>query len=130
MRFIVSEIKQRGQMTLVTGSTSIGTMEGIWIPRDLPKIGEYYHVELNITCPTQQSIPFRKHPSPSVRLENDTVYFTGICEDMDEEVYYLRFDLDWLEMLLLEEIPSKKKIGDEISFSANIYGISIYPYTI
>lgn len=130
MRFIVSKIKQQEQRTLVTGSTSVGTLKGIWVSHGLPIIGEYYHVELNINCPTEQSIPSRKRPSPSVRLENDTVYFTGICEDMDEEVYCIRFAIDWLEMLLVEDIRSLKKVGDDITFSASIYDITLYPYTL
>lgn len=67
---------------------------------------------------------------PSVRLSKDAVMFHGICEGMDDEVYYIRFDADWLEMLDRDLITSKKEEGERISFSSSIYDIQVYPYII
>ena len=58
------------------------------------------------------------------------VIFKGICEDIDEEVYFVRFDVDWLEMIEIKEIGSNYKKGDVMAFSASYYGVEIYPYTL
>lgn len=47
---------------------------------------------------------------------------------MDDEVYYIRFTDDWLDMI---EIPDKNTAihkGDHIFFSASYEKILIYPY--
>ena len=46
------------------------------------------------------------------------------------EVYFVRFDIDWLEMISIREFAAKKKAGDLMAFSADYYGIEIYPYTL
>lgn len=130
MRFVIDEVQYQKEMTLVTGMTSVGTIKGIWKYREPPVVGGHYHVELSIYYPSETDILHKGKCVPSVYLDKDMVTFTGFCEYVDEEVYYLRFDIDWIEMLEISEIPSKKNIGDYISFTANIYGIEIYPYTL
>ncbi|PNV62799.1 hypothetical protein C0033_07185 [Clostridium sp. chh4-2] len=56
--------------------------------------------------------------------------FVGICEERDNQVYYVRFDTDWLDMLDIDVIASEKKKGDYISFSANWHDIGIYSYDL
>ena len=130
MRFEIDEVTQHGHMTIVAGRNSVGRLKGIWKYELPPVIGKGYHVELSIDSPCQADIVQKKRVSPSIYFVEDTVIFQGICEDMDEDVYYIRFDIDWIEMLDINTIASQKKKGEYLSFSANVYGISIYPYTL
>ena len=70
----------------------------------------------------------KQNYNSSVYVDDENVIFTGLCEDIDDEVYYLRFSIDWLEMLEIHVISDKKKKGDYISFSSNWRNIRIYPY--
>lgn len=65
-----------------------------------------------------------------VHFDGQNVLFHGICEDIDETVYYVRFDLDWLEMIEINELAVLYTKGECMSFSASYYFIEIYPYTI
>ena len=130
MRFGIEEVMQHGGMTIVTGRTSVGRVKGIWKYEEPPVIGQAYHVELSIDYPCEADIVKKKKMFPSVVLVEETAIFQGICEDMDEDVYYVRFDVDWLEMMDIHVFASQKKKGEYLSFSANIYGIIIYPYTL
>ena len=42
----------------------------------------------------------------------------------------MRFDIDWLEMISVQEFAARKKAGDFIVLLADYYGIEIYPYTL
>lgn len=130
MRFIITKVEQQGHMTLVEGKTSVGMVKGIWKYAELPIINNNYHIELGIDYPCEVNDPQEIRCAPCVCLDKDKVIFKGICEDFDEDVYYIRFDIDWLEMLDINTIATKKQKGDYISFSASIYGIRIYPYTL
>lgn len=129
MRFVVERCQQNGNNLVVTGTTAIGTLKGIWNSDQEPVPGQTYHVELQIEHPSE--IPQSAALScPWVGLVSDTVLFAGLCEDRDSEVYYLRFDADWLEMLETEVLTTPKKIGDTISFSADWHNITLYPYSL
>lgn len=130
MRLIIDKIEQQERMMLITGKTSVGTIKGIWKYTEPPIIGNNYHIELSIDYPCEINILQEIQSVPCVFLNNDKAVFKGICEDIDEDVYYLRFDIDWLEMLDVNIIATEKQIGDYISFSASIYDIKIYPYTL
>lgn len=130
MRFVIDKIEQKKCMTLVTGQTSVGTIEGVWKGAEPPVINSNYHIELGIDYPCELNISLETQTSPYVCLDKDMVVFQGVCEAIDEDVYYIRFDIDWLEMLEINTITAKKEIGDYISFSANIYDIRIYPYML
>ncbi|MCM1057160.1 MAG: hypothetical protein NC517_06085 [Firmicutes bacterium] len=130
MRFVIDKAERQNDMTLVTGKTSVGTIKGIWKYRELPVINDSYHIELKIDHPCERRIPQGAQAIPYVCLEKEQVIFQGVCEDIDEEVYYIRLDTDWLEMLEINTVDSNKKIGDLISFSASVYGIGIFPYTL
>ena len=58
------------------------------------------------------------------------VVFKGICEDCDDEVYYIRLMIDWLEMLDIEDFNFKINIGDTVLFQAIFENIGIYPYEL
>ncbi len=130
MRFLIEKIEQQEHLAFVTGKTSVGTIKGIWKYAEPPVVGKQYHIELSIDAPHEINFMQEMQGLPSVGLDRDEIIFKGICEDMDEDVYYLRFDMDWLEMLDVHAVAVKKQIGDSVSFSASIYGIRIYPYTI
>ncbi len=130
MRFIIEEVEYQEKLIVVTGNTAVGTIKGIWKYEQEPVVGGRYHVELSIYCPSKCDRKQDKKLYPSVCLSDDMVIFKGICEDIDEEVYFVRFDGDWLEMIEIQEIDSKYKRGDVVAFSASYYGVEIYPYTL
>ena len=47
---------------------------------------------------------------PSVCYSGQDVIFKGICRD-DDGVYFVRFDIDWLEMVPVQEFAAKKNAG-------------------
>ena len=55
-----------------------------------------------------------KKLKPSIYLSGDTITFKGICEDIDSDVYFLRFDIDWIEMIEIVQLPRQKKIGGRL----------------
>lgn len=130
MRFVIEEAEYQEKLIIVTGNTTVGMIKGIWKYKQEPVVGESYHVELSIYCPSECDIKQDKKLYPSVCLSDDMVIFKGVCEDIDEEVYFVRFDVDWLEMIEMKEIGSNYKKGDVMAFSASYYGVEIYPYTL
>ncbi len=130
MRFIINKIEYESNLIIVTGNTSIGSLKGIWIYAQPPVIEELYHIELTIYSLTQLEMKQNKKLKPSIYLSGDTITFKGICEDIDSDVYFLRFDIDWIEMIEIVQLPCQKKIGEYIFFSANYHDIKIFPYTI
>lgn len=130
MRFEIDEIEYQTYLTIVSGNTSIGTIKGIWKSAEIPVIGGKYHIELSICRLEEMNIHSDKKHCPSVCYSDQTVVFKGICEDVDDDVYFVRFDIDWLEMISVQEFAVKKKKGDFMAFSADYYGIEIYPYTL
>lgn len=128
MQFIIDKLEYEETLLIVTGNTDIGTIKGIWRHIKEPIIGKIYHVELRIDR-LEETI-LKGAYSPLVYLENEYVIFVGICEERDNQVYYIRFDTDWLDMLDIDVIASEKKKGDYISFSANWHDIGIYSYDL
>lgn len=129
MRFVVTSCQRDGSNRVVTGTTAIGTLKGVWNSDQEPIPGQTYHVELQIEHPSEIP-PSAARPCPWVGLVSDTVRFAGLCEDRDSEVYYLRFDVDWLEMLETEVLTAPKEIGESVFFSANWHSIALYPYSL
>lgn len=127
MKFVIDKLEYQESLIIVTGRTLIGTIKGIWKYIKEPVVGKSYCIELNINNPEEVKV-FKENRFSSVYLDNEDVIFTGLCEDIDSEVYYLRFAIDWLDMLDIEVIKPRKKKGDYISFSANFHDIEIYPY--
>lgn len=133
MRFVIDEIEVQMCVTYVTGRTAVGTIKSVWHNAQVPLIGQHYHVELDIYAPADAGISClerSKRRCPSVHFDGQNVLFHGICEDIDETVYYVRFDLDWLEMIEINELAVLYTKGECMSFSASYYFIEIYPYTI
>lgn len=74
-----------------------------------PVAGKEYHTELTISHLSELNISHNEKSLPAVYLNDETVIFKGLLEDMDDEVYFVRFDVDWLEMIDMDEIASMKK---------------------
>ena len=133
MKFVIDEIEVQMCVTYVAGRTTVGTIKGIWHDAAAPVIGQDYHVELSIYEPVDVEISDTKRSAkqcPSTHFDGENVVFQGICEDTDDAVYYVRFDLDWLEMIECKALAVLYKKGEFISFSARYYFIEIYPYTL
>ena len=130
MRLIIEEITYQSDTAVITGNTAIGTIKGIWKHEKPPVAGKEYHAELTISHLSELNIPHNEKSLPAVYLDDVAVIFKGLLEDMDDEVYFVRFDVDWLEMIDMDEIASMKKIGDFLIFSADFHNIEIYPFTL
>lgn len=128
MQFVIDELEYQETSLIVTGKTSIGTMKGIWKNIREPIVGTVYNIELSIGNPKEVKVCC-ENSVPSVYLDNENVVFTGLYEDSDNEVYYLRFAIDWLDMLDIDAITPRNK-GGYITFSANWHDIEIYPYDL
>ena len=130
MRLPIFEIDRQADSIVVSGITAIGTIKGIWQGKEAPAIDTVYYVELSIDHLTELNTEQGALPAPTVSTNGEIVAFQGLCETVDEDVYFLRFDIDWLEMIDISKLTSPKAEGDYISFSANCYDIKIYPYTL
>lgn len=130
MRLLICEINRQRDLIIISAATPLGTIKGVWNGREAPAIDTVYHAELTIDHLTELSFGQSVPPAPGVSTEGDIVTFQGICEAMDEDVYFVRFDIDWLEMIDISELAFPKKEGDFMSFSANCSDIGIYPYTL
>ncbi|MBD5134559.1 MAG: hypothetical protein HDT39_01140 [Lachnospiraceae bacterium] len=131
MRIIISTISCEKNIITVNADIEIGEIKGIWKSNVKPSKGDEYFVELTINDFNQEiSYLTGEDISTKVILKDDTVLFIGVCEDIDEEVYYIRFDTDWLEMVEIPENSTKIKVGDYVMFSSKCNDILIYPYTI
>ena len=131
MRILIYEINYQADRIAVSGITAVGTVRGIQMGKEAPVIDTTYHVEFSIDSPTELSVEQSTFSDPMVSEKNgDIVTFHGICEEVDEDIYFVRFDVDWLEMIDISKLTSTKIKGDCISFSADCHDITIYPYTL
>ena len=131
MRFLIYEINHQTDSIVVSGVTAIGTLKGIWEAKEPPVIDTVYYVELTIDNLTELNTDQCALSGPMVSAKNgDVVTFYGVCEDVDEDVCFVRFDTDWLEMIDISKLTFSKIKGDCISFSADCHDITIYPYTL
>lgn len=126
MLFTVTEIQTENNIIYVSGSTPSGNLKGVWKYRDSPVKDKSYNIELAFSTTDIKSITFSKPPA-NIEINGDKVIFTALCEDVDE-IYYLRFSFDGLEMLDITNDDFTIKKGDYISFSKHFREIGIYPY--
>lgn len=127
---IINAVEQEKDTVIVNANTEVGEIKGIWKNKVLPIVGKKYFVELTIndfnqkiTCLSNDDI------LTNVILKINEMFFTGYCEDMDEDVYYIRFNPDWLEMIEIPENGVEIKIGNYVMFSAYYNDVLIYPYS-
>ena len=129
MRLIVKEIEQDNDMTIIKGDTGIGTIRGIWKGDEYPVVGNGYFVELTIEKICNQVFDILDTSTYiGVWLYENIVLFRGVCEDIDEEVYYIRFKPDWLEMVEIVDFDDEKKRGECVSFSVRYENVLIFSY--
>lgn len=128
MRIMINAVEQVQSSATVVASTEIGTIQGVWKGTIPPNVDQEYHVELTIQTMANDIILSKKDADTKVMVRDDQVLFIGYCEGMDNEVYYIRFNVDWLEMVEIPENIPEIAMGDYVEFSAKIDDIWIYPY--
>lgn len=128
MQIMVNVVEQIQSSVMVVASTEIGTIQGVWKGTIPPSVDQEYHVELIIQSMAKDIILSKKDADTNVMVKDDEVLFIGYCEEMDDEVYYIRFNVDWLEMVEIPENIPEIAMGDYVEFSAKIDDIWIYPY--
>lgn len=126
MKIQVKTIEVDNSRIVITGNTNLGELKGIWKSDDFPVIGMFYFVELNIAeLHNNQIISVRDEVGClKVCINGDNVLFAGVCEAIDD-VYYIRFTDDWLE-IDSKNIQIGK--GDYILFRQRYDQILIYSY--
>ncbi|MBR1530305.1 MAG: hypothetical protein IJ642_13555 [Oscillospiraceae bacterium] len=129
MLFTVMEIRTEQEIITVSGRTSTGIVAGIWkADRLSPVIGESYQIELDFTVTERNAVTVQKAPVKAcTEIRGHNIRFTALCESIDE-IYYLRFGFDGLEMLEIAHDDGTIQEGDFISFEKEIREIGIYPY--
>ncbi|MCM1507192.1 MAG: hypothetical protein NC177_08680 [Ruminococcus flavefaciens] len=75
----------------------------------MPVIDRSYNIELAFTDTDRKSITISRPPA-NTAVTGDMVVFTGICESIDE-IYYIRFSSDGLEMLEISNDDFTMKQG-------------------
>lgn len=131
MRIIVDKAEHISGNIIVTCNSGIGRIKGIWCGKNPPVPDSAYHVEFtlaDIDC-GNISVLHGNDSGISVSVKNDTILFSGICEDYDGEIYYIRFSCDWLQMIYIDGNAHINN-GDNILFKLNYNQIAIYPYDI
>ncbi|MBR1823100.1 MAG: hypothetical protein IJ779_02570 [Ruminococcus sp.] len=126
MLFTVITIENENDTTFVTGSTGVGYIKGVWRAEEAPVNGKRYQIELDFPAVDKSAVSVTT-ADRSARILGDKTCFTGICEEIDE-VCYIRFAVDSLEMLDITDIDETIKKGDNLSFALPFEEIGIYPY--
>ena len=129
MKMVINEIKCENNTSVAEGITAIGIIKGIWKDKTIPTLGNTYSVELNIKelYKNNVSILSNKVDQSKVYVKDKMVFFIGWCEDVDD-VYFIRFTDDWIEMIEFDDKDIDIKKGDCILFYQRYDSISIYPY--
>jgi len=126
--FKVTDIQNQNGIPFVMGCTFCGTFKGIWKSDAPPVLGKSYQIELSFPIiDRKQVIVNHSKADAEIRIVDNQVIFTGICESIDE-IYFIRFSFDGLEMLEIENDDFTIQEGDWISFSQQFHEIGIYPY--
>jgi len=126
--FTITKIETENHLLFVTGSTHSGILKGIWKGDNSPVIGKSYQTELSFEIIDRKQVTVRQSQTDTeITIIDDKVRFTAICENFDE-IYFIRFSFDGLEMLEIENDDFTIREGDFISFSQQFHEIGIYPY--
>ncbi|MEE5992026.1 MAG: hypothetical protein V3G42_02155 [Oscillospiraceae bacterium] len=126
MLFKVTNIEN--STPFVTGCTSCGILKGIWKDDTPPVLGKSYQIELSFQIMDRKQVTVNHSKTDAkIKIAGNQVIFTGICESIDE-IYFIRFSFDGLEMLEIENDDFTIQEGDWISFSQQFHEIGIYPY--
>ena len=129
MQMIVRDISEHDGLTIVTAENELGKFRGIWRYREAPVRDGTYSVELTF-CGGKaldgSRVTVTEAEGAEISCEGGLNTFTAECEDIDD-IYYLRFAPDALEMLDIENAPDIRQ-GDFIRFSLPYEMVGIYPY--
>ena len=127
MKFGADKIEYENGKIIVIGTTEIGKLKGVWKYREQPVVKYTYFIELSYE-------KFEKKISQSpvhnfgTFICDDMVVFTCQVEDIDEDIYYVRFATDWLDMVEIESNRVQIDKGSFASFTVRYEDIWIYPY--
>ena len=134
MELQIKSIQQSEKGILAECLNVIGILKGIWKGNEEIVIGNNYHVELSINNPDNlQDItdrPYNEYSEERIRVfkDNNKVTFCGIVESKDEDVYYIRYASDWIDMIEISENAPQIPADHYIEFCADADNILIYPY--
>ena len=62
------------------------------------------------------------------RYQYSIVTFCGIVESKDEDIYYIRYSSNWLDMIKIPKNAPQIPVDHYIEFCADAENILIYPY--
>lgn len=132
MRIIINTIEYQGDNIIVSCDLGIGILKGIWKGRNLPVLNFNYYVEftLNDIDSEHLKVLTKNQEHIFVSFKNDKVFFTGICENYDGEVHYIRLEDDWLQMIYIEGNNQSVNVGDNLLFWMDYRQVMIYPYDV
>lgn len=130
MRVVITKVEQKDNDVIVNVNTDIGEIKGIWTSKAIPNKGDVCYIEFNFVDYSQYITRLYNSSPAKVTTWEDEICFIGYCEDMDEDIYYIRFGSDWLEMIEIPENDVKIEKGDCVTFSVKCEDIQIYPYSL
>ena len=129
MRIKVISIFERNNIIVVECESSLGIFKGVWKSKTIrPCLNTSYSVEFTLADISYDEVEVSNAECVSVYSVDESVYFKGICDDYDGEIYYIRFADDWLQMLYIEEEKQHFNIADTISFCLKTEQVEIYAY--
>ena len=97
-------------------------------------IGNTYNVELDIikyyNLKDVSNRSYNEYPEERICVftDNNKVTFCGIVKSKDEDVYYIRYASDWIDMIEIPENSPQIPVDHYIEFCADADNILIYPY--
>lgn len=134
MKIQIKSIQKTENGLMAECLTVIGILKGIWKGNEEIVIGNNYHVELSIHHPDNlediTDRPYDEYPEERIRVFTDknTVTFCGIIESKDEDIYYIRYASDWLDMIEIPENAPQIPVDHYVKFCTDAENILIYPY--
>lgn len=136
MKLQIKSIRQSDKGILAECLTNIGILKGIWKGNEEIVIGNTYNVELDIikyyNLKDVSNRSYNEYPEERICVftDNNKVTFCGIVESKDEDVYYIRYASDWIDMIEIPENSPQIPVDHYIEFCADADNILIYPYEI
>lgn len=136
MKIQVRSIQNTKNGLMAECLTNIGIIKGIWKSNAEIVIGNIYHVELSVdhsyNFKDNTLTHYDEYPEERIHVftDNNKVTFCGIVESKDEDVYYIRYAFDWIDMIEIPKEDTLIPIDHYIEFCADSKNIFIYPYEI
>lgn len=127
MKLEVDKIEYENDKIIVTGTTEIGKIKGVWKYSEQPVVKYTYFIELSY-----ENFEKKISQSPihnfSTSICDDMVVFNCQVEDIDEDIYYVRLTMDCLDMVEIESNCVQLNKESFASFTVRYDNIWIYPY--